>query len=183
MSFINKILFIALFSCQMFQGVAQTILNPQFKGKESSSYREYVYAELVKHKDLISTLCERVTGSIQIILDKKGDIKSVFISGEMSDSLRQTLKEITFSSKGLWTPMEINGKKVDSYPIVLLMSLHLGEGCSSSREMTLKAIKSDFSKMLIGENSSDDSIIHGFVLPPLTFVWDYIPPDIGLEKK
>jgi len=70
------------------------------------------------------------TDSIQGTLDKNGDVKAISITGEMSDTLRQTLKQILSSSRKMWTPMEINGKKVDSDPLILLMSLHLGEGCN-----------------------------------------------------
>ncbi|WP_333819126.1 hypothetical protein [Ohtaekwangia sp.] len=178
----RRFFFITLLSCQIFQGVAQTILKPQFKDKENLSFRDYLYRELVKHKALLTTRCERVTGSIQIMLDKDGNVRSISVTGEMTDTLRQTLKEIAYSSRKLWTPMEIEGRKIDSYPIVLLMSLHLGEGCSSSREMILKAIKSDFSKALISESGNEDTGLC-FLLPPLIVIWDYIPTDIGFEKK
>ncbi|HEY9044598.1 MAG TPA: hypothetical protein VIN08_01820 [Ohtaekwangia sp.] len=178
----RKLFLIALLFCPMFQGMAQVISRPQFKDKENLFFRDYIYTELVKRKALLSTLCERVTGSIQVIVAKNGDVKSISVTGEMSDTLRQTLKEIAFSSKKMWTPMEINHKKADSYPLVLLMSLHLGEGCNNSREIMLKVVRSDFSKIFLGENSNDD-VVPCFILPPINFIWDYVPVDIGFEKK
>lgn len=174
------LLAIPLFVCSL-EGIAQPTLKPQFKNQNGGLFKDYVYAELVKRKDLLSHLCERVTGSIQLLLDKTGKIKSVSITGDMSDTLRQSLKDIALLSDGSWKPMEIEGKKVESLPIILLMSLHLGEGCKSSREIMLKAVSSDFSNTLSNSLDNDDSM-HCFVLRPLTFVWDYEPGDINFQK-
>jgi hypothetical protein len=163
------------------KGIAQPTLKPHFKDQGGGLFKDYVYVELVKRKDLLSHLCERVTGSIQLLLDKKGRIKSVSITGTMSDTLRQSLKDITLLSDGLWEPMEIRGRKVESLPIILFMSLHLGEGCKNSKEIMLKAVTSDFSNALSNSLDNDDSM-HCFVLRPLTFVWDYEPGDINFQK-
>lgn len=164
-----------------FEVIAQPTLKPQFKNPGGGLFKDHVYVELVKRKDVLSHLCERVTGSIQLLLDKTGRIKSVSVTGNMSDTLRQSLKDIALSSDGLWEPMEIKGKKVESLPIILLMSLHLGEGCKSSKEIMRKAVTSDFSNTLSNSLDNDDSM-HCFVLRPLTFVWDYEPDDINFQK-
>jgi len=45
-----------------------------------------------------------------------------------------------------------------------------------------KAVKSDFSNIFSGANSNHDAT-PCFILPPMNFIWNYIPADIGFEKK
>lgn len=152
---------------------AQHVDAPSFD--KNSTFSGYVYGELYKRSKHLIGVCSKVLGSIQITLNRNGNIKNITITGDMPDLLRQQLKEIVLNSDKLWTPMKINGKPTNSIPIVMLINIHIADGCESMYNDVyyLNEKRFDFYKSLNSSLSGTKLPMKCFLIQPLLYVSDY----------
>lgn len=164
--------------------IAQEISAPQFYGNNGKSFSSYVFAQLDKRMDVLSAVCTKSAGTIQLIVDKRGGIQSVTITGDMPDLLRNQLKEIVQSSDGLWIPMHEGDKKKDSIPIVMFVAIHISDGCERlfGDVYYLNRKGFNFLKVQNGEGKPPLAM-NCFLLEPLYFVRDYGFQDLNPIKK
>lgn len=164
--------------------IAQEISAPQFKGNNGQSFSSYVFAQLDKRMDVLSAVCTKSVGTMQLVIDKQGGIQSVTITGDMPELLRNQLTEIAQGSAGLWTPMLEGGKKKNSIPIVMLVAIHISDGCEKlfGDVYYLNRKGFNFLKTLDRERTAAFPM-NCFLLDPLYFVRDYGFQDLNPIKK
>jgi hypothetical protein len=123
----------------------------------------------------LTGICTKALGSIQLRLNKRGHIREVLVTGDMPLLLRSQLREIALNSKKLWAPMKVNGKPVKSIPIIMLINIHIADGCEKlyNDVFYLNEKRLDFYKSL-------STALSGAVLPtncilvdPLLYISDY----------
>jgi hypothetical protein len=171
----------ALFSFASEAVLAQQISTPQFRGDNGQSFSGYVFSQLDKAMDTLSAVCSKSVGTIQMIIDKKGSIQSVTITGDVPEILREQLKKIARASEGRWTLL---GKKKNIQPVVMYFAIHISSGCEKlfNDVYYLNRKSYNFLKVLSGEGLSSFPM-SCLLLEPLYFVRDYGYQDLNPVKK
>lgn len=156
-------------------------IAPTFR--EEGSFSNYVYGELNKRSNKLAGICTKALGSIQLKLNKKGNIKDVLVTGDMPALLRSQLREIVLNSDKLWTPMKVNGKSVKSIPIIMLINIHIADGCGKLHNdvFYLNEKRFDFYKSLTTALSGTTLPTNCILIDPLHYVSDYGDAEINLK--
>ena len=155
---------------------------PAFKG--DNSFSSYVNNELNKRSGKLTGICNKVLGSIQLKLNKRGHIKEVLITGDMPELLRPQLREIALNTDKLWNPMKVNGKPTKSAPVIMLINIHIANGCEKlyNDAFYLNEKRYDFYKSLTTAFSGTALPTNCILVDPLLFVSDYGYAEIKLNN-
>ncbi len=158
-------------SCLPAQHLNKVVIPKFSDSKGDSVFSVYAYQYLDKNHKEFYGLCSVGCSFAKFQISKTGKITNVRVSKNTNDIIRSGLVKMILSSEGLWTPMQVNGVRVDSKDIVLPFMYSFDLKCKDSFEsLTNDRTFFNFGFMIDFEgDESRSSYLDCIILRPLTW--------------
>lgn len=135
---------------------------PEFIGNQNS-FQNFILSELLKIDAVFSKTCDTSLGLIEFQITKDGKAKSVKISSNIPEEVRNELSRIVSASQ--WRAL----KATESLPIILPIYISIELGCNDQNYIKRNfGLEKDFREML--SISNNQVAVNCILLEPFTYV-------------
>ena len=151
---------------------------PVYDGS-NGQLENYLLAQFLLREKQVAKLCDTSLGMIEFYVGENGNVHSITMPANFPEEIKGILSSIVRTTN--WIPMKVNGKDVESLPMVLPVLIAIEAGCPDSYIKKGFGMDIDFRNMLA--TFRNEQYRNCILLRPITYVLSKGFQDLNPAKK